>query len=151
MVYFAVIAALFFGELLIKNIIEAKQEEGETKEFLGGRLLISKFHNRGLAFGRGSGRQPLIAAISLGMAVCCTLLFLMSVGRRGSALLNAGLAILLGGAYSNTYDRLKRRYVVDYVSFGVKWKRLRNIIFNISDFCIMIGAMICVIANYTNG
>lgn len=146
MIYFAVIAALFFGDLLIKNRIEAKREEGETKELLGGRLLIRKFHNKGLAFGRGSTRQPLIAAISLGMAVCCTLLFLASLGRKGSALLHTGLAILLGGAYSNTYDRIKRRYVVDYVSFGVKWKGLRNIIFNISDFCIMIGAMLCVIA-----
>lgn len=146
MVYFAVIAVVFFGELLIKNRIEAKQEAEETKKLLGGRILIRKFHNKGLAFGRGGGRQPLIAAVSLGMAVCCTLLFLISFGRRGGALLNTGLALLLGGAYSNTYDRLKRRYVVDYFSFGVKWKRLQNIIFNLSDFCIMIGAMLCAIA-----
>lgn len=146
MVYFAVIAVVFFGELLIKNRIEAKQEAEEAKKLLGGRILIRKFHNKGLAFGRGGGRQPLIAAVSLGMAVCCTLLFLISFGRRGRALLHTGLALLLGGAYSNTYDRLKRRYVVDYFSFGVKWKRLRNIIFNLSDFCIMIGAMLCAIA-----
>lgn len=62
--------------------------------------------------------------------------------------MRTGLAMLLGGAYSNTYDRLRRKYVVDYVSFGVPVKRLRRIIFNISDFCIMIGAMITVIAQY---
>ena len=36
----------------------------------------------------------------------------------------------------------KRKYVVDYVSFGVKWKRLRNVVFNLSDFCIIIGALL---------
>ncbi|MDE7359775.1 MAG: signal peptidase II, partial [Lachnospiraceae bacterium] len=57
----------------------------------------------------------------------------------------AGLALLLGGAYSNTYDRLTRKYVVDYVSFPVKNRRIRRIVFNISDFCIMIGALLLVL------
>lgn len=60
----------------------------------------------------------------------------------GNRLLRVGLALLLGGAFSNTYDRLKRKYVVDYLSFGVRWKGLRRIVFNVSDFCILIGAML---------
>ncbi|HJA92944.1 MAG TPA: signal peptidase II, partial [Candidatus Eisenbergiella merdipullorum] len=60
----------------------------------------------------------------------------------GCAALKTGLSLLLGGAWSNTYDRLKRKYVVDYFSLNVKWKPLRQIIFNISDFCILIGALI---------
>lgn len=60
-------------------------------------------------------------------------------------MLKTGLSILLGGAYSNTYDRLVRGYVVDYFGFQVKNERLRNIVFNISDFCIMIGALISVL------
>lgn len=55
------------------------------------------------------------------------------------------MALLLGGAYSNTYDRLTRKYVVDYVSFPVKNARLRKIVFNVSDFCIMIGALLLAI------
>ena len=51
---------------------------------------------------------------------------------------------MLGGAYSNTYDRLVRKYVVDYVSFRVPG-RLKKVIFNIGDFCIMIGALLCVL------
>jgi len=43
-------------------------------------------------------------------------------------------------------DRLTRGYVVDYFGFRVKNKRLRNVIFNISDFGIMIGAVLLVIA-----
>ena len=59
-------------------------------------------------------------------------------------MLKWGLTLLLGGAYSNTYDRLARKYVVDYVSFNGPF-RLRNVMFNIGDFCIMIGALISVI------
>ena len=39
------------------------------------------------------------------------------------------------------YDRFKRGYVVDYFSF----KFLRKVIFNISDICIIIGAVILMI------
>ena len=49
-------------------------------------------------------------------------------------MLKTGLSLILGGAYSNTYDRLFRKYVVDYVSFEVRNPRLRNIVFNLSDF-----------------
>ena len=62
-------------------------------------------------------------------------------------MLRNGFALLLGGAYSNTYDRLIRKYVVDYVSFPVKNKKIRNIVFNISDFCIMIGALLIVLGS----
>ena len=44
-------------------------------------------------------------------------------------------------AIAYLYDRLKRKYVVDYFSFGVRWKWLSRIVFNLSDFGIMIGAM----------
>ena len=56
-----------------------------------------------------------------------------------------GLSLLLGGAFSNTYDRLKRGYVVDYFRVNVPVKRIRKLIFNISDFCIMIGALLIVL------
>lgn len=141
-VYISIIGGVFIIDFFIKNKIEKEETEGKIREILGGRLLLRRHHNRGAAFNKGESRQPVVAAVSLGLAVFCTLLFLVSLGRRGSVMLRMGLALLLGGAYSNTYDRLKRKYVVDYVSFGVKWKWLRSIIFNISDFCIIIGAAV---------
>lgn len=146
MVYIGIIAAVFLGDYLLKNWIEKHRKEGETREILGGCLLVRKHHNKGFALNKGSEKQALVAAISLGLAVFCTILFIGSLTKKGSALLNAGLALLLGGAYSNTYDRLRRKYVVDYFSFGVPVKEIRRIIFNISDMCIIIGALVCVIA-----
>ena len=64
--------------------------------------------------------------------------------------MKTGLSIVLGGAYSNTYDRLFRTYVVDYISFGVKNQKLRRVVYNIADFCIMIGTILVVIGGINN-
>lgn len=138
-------AGIFFGDLWIKSQIEKRMSEGETRQLFGGRLLLRRHHNRGAMLNFGQKRQPLIAVLSLVLTLAVAVLFGLSLGTRGNDLLRVGLAFLLGGAFSNTYDRLRRKYVVDYLSFGVKWKKLRRIVFNISDFCIMIGALLTVI------
>lgn len=144
--YLLLIVFIFAGELLLKNRIEKTEEEGNTKQLFNGKILIRKYHNKGFALNAGSSRPALVAAVSLGLALLCTLLFAVSLGTRGNRLLRTGLALLLGGAYSNTYDRLYRKYVVDYFSFGVKSPKLRRVIFNLSDFCIMLGALLCVLS-----
>lgn len=93
----------------------------------------------------GTKQSAVVKWFSVGFTIVLTAVFLLSLGRRGNHLLRAGLALLLGGAFSNTYDRLKRGFVVDYVSFGVKWEPLRRVVFNVSDFCIIIGALLGVI------
>lgn len=140
-----VMAAVFAGELWIKNHIEKALTENETRQVWNGRILIRRHHNRGAVLNMGHTRRKLIAVISVIMTVAATIVFVLSLGQKGNNTLRMGLALLLGGAFSNTYDRLKRKYVVDYFSFGVKWKGLRSIIFNLSDFCIMIGALITAI------
>ncbi len=139
--------AVFVTDLLIKNHIEKTRTEGERETVCGGRLLLHKYHNRGAFLNAGERKRGLVAMLSLGLTLGATVLFLATFTFRGSALLKYGLALLLGGAYSNTYDRLIRKYVVDYVSFPVKNKKIRNIVFNISDFCIMIGALLIVLGS----
>lgn len=146
MIYLVIMVVIFVGDYLLKNWIEKNEKEGDTRKILGGAFLVRKHHNRGFALNKGSSRQSLVAALSLGLAVFCTLLFVVSMGNKGSVLLHTGLALLLGGAYSNTYDRLRRKYVVDYFSFNVPVKGIRRIIFNVSDMCIIIGALICSIS-----
>ena len=136
--------AIFIMDLLIKNYIERTDYEGEGKPLLGGRLLIHRYHNKGAFLNVGEGRRGLVSVLSVVLTLGATVLFLVTFTCRGSRLLKVGLAFLLGGAYSNTYDRLVRKYVVDYVSFPVKNQKIRNIVFNISDFCIMIGALLMV-------
>ena len=104
-------------------------------------MLLRKHHNEGAFLNAGRTKRKLVAFVSIVLTLALTVVFLTTFSMKGSRLLKTGLALLLGGAYSNSYDRLHRHYVVDYVSFPVKNKAIRRIIFNISDFCIMIGAL----------
>ena len=143
--YAALAVGIFLLDLLLKNRIEKTCEEGEEKPCWKGRLLIRKYHNKGAFLDAGAGKRRVVAFLSLGLTLFMTVVFLSTFSLRGNSALKAGLALLLGGAYSNTYDRLTRKYVVDYVSFPVKNRWFRRIVFNISDFCIMIGALLMVI------
>ncbi len=143
---FAALAmGIFLLDLFIKNFIEKSLEVGDEKPFCKGRLLIRRYHNKGAFLDVGEKKQGLVTVLSLGLTLFMTVVFLATFSFRGNSTLKAGLALLLGGAYSNTYDRLTRKYVVDYVSFPVKNRRFRRIVFNISDFCIMIGALLLAI------
>lgn len=86
--------------------------------------------------------------ISVLLTMLLTAVFFLTLGKAGKGLLKWGLTLLLGGAYSNTYDRLARKYVVDYVSFPVPG-RLGKVVFNVGDFCIMIGTLLCVLGYET--
>ena len=139
--------AIFLLDLWIKNHIEHSRKEGAETAVCGGRLLIRRYHNKGAMLDAGAGRSSLVAALSVALTLGLTVLFVLTFSGKGSKMLKAGLALLLGGAYSNTYDRLVRKYVVDYVSFPVKNEKIRNVVFNISDFCIMIGALLMVLGS----
>lgn len=144
-VWVLIVVLVFAGDLLIKNRIEASDMDHGEKKLCGGRILVRKHHNAGAMLNVGQKRRTLVAALSVALTVALTVVFLLSLGQKGNHLLRAGLALLLGGAFSNTYDRLRRKYVVDYLSFGVRWKGLRRVVFNLSDFCIIIGALLAVL------
>lgn len=137
-----ILAGIFWGDFFLKNYIEKHVDEWEERQICRGKLLIRKHHNKGMMLNAGQKRRRLVVAISLAFTVLLTLVFVVSLGRHGNNLLRLGLSLLLGGAFSNTYDRLRRGYVVDYVSFPVKWQGFRKIVFNCSDFCIIIGSLI---------
>lgn len=141
--YLSVILGIFGLEWKLKNHIEETGVEGETRRKCGGFLLIRKHHNRGAFLNAGQRKRRLVMLISVLLTAVLTAVFILTLGSAGKGLLKWGLTLLLGGAYSNTYDRLMRKYVVDYVSFNVPG-RLNKVIFNVGDFCIMIGALLCV-------
>lgn len=145
MIFISIIIAIVAAEAVIKQVREQNGVFGEKKPFLKGKLYLTKYHNHGAFLNLGQERPEFVKGLSVGLCLICTILFVFSMGTKGKALLKTGLSILLGGAYSNTYDRLVRGYVVDYFGFQVKNERLGNIVFNISDFCIMIGALISVL------
>lgn len=62
---------------------------------------------------------------------------------RGKIADKLALSLVLGGAISNLYDRLVRRYVVDY--FSLQFGKLKKVVFNLGDIFIFLGAAIFLI------
>lgn len=143
--HIAVILAIFGIELKIKNHIEETKTEGVDEKKWNNLLIIRKHHNRGMFLNAGESRQKAVMLLSVLLTITATVIFVFTLGMAGGGLLKWGLTFLLGGAYANTYDRITRNYVVDYVSFNVPFRWLRRIIFNLGDFCIMIGALVTLI------
>ncbi len=62
-------------------------------------------------------------------------------------LFKIGIALILGGATSNIVDRFKNGYVIDYITFTkVRPKKIKNIVYNIGDFAIFLGAILTFIS-----
>lgn len=149
MIYLVIFGGIFWLEFFIKSIVEKKGKTGVTKPLFGGKIILRKFHNKGFALNMMEKKQKIVAAVAMILTLVVTFAALVC-GRKTNKIMKTGLVLVLGGAYSNTYDRLYRKYVVDYFSLGVKNKRLRNVVFNLADFCIMIGAVLIVIGGITN-
>lgn len=107
-------------------------------------------HNYGAAFsflGQGDGWQRwFFAAIS--MMVSIYLFYLLYRGNLNNWVACA-IALILGGAIGNLYDRLSLGYVIDFIDFCIGHWHFAT--FNLADTAISIGAVIWIIASYKPG
>lgn len=141
--YLMMIPAVFGTDVMLKKKSEEKklpiEKEGNDP------IIWRNYHNTGAMLNFGAGKS-FVKVLSFVFTAAVTVYFIITLGHKGKNLLKAGLALVLGGAYSNMYDRMRKDYVVDYISFRCRWKRFSNIVFNIGDFAIMAGALLAVIA-----
>jgi len=119
----------------------------------GESLALAPFFNLVLVFNTGAafsflagaeGWQTLLfAAIAVAAAIVISVLILKN---RQNNLLCAGLALILGGALGNLYDRLVYGKVVDFLDFhmaGWHWPA-----FNVADSAITVGAAILIAESF---
>lgn len=132
---------LFQTDLAVKHEIENNPEFNREHELCGGKIRIKKLHNHGTAGGKFAGHMPTIIRTSGILTLGCVAAFLRLLRKDGNTAGKAGFALLTGGALSNLYDRCRKGYVVDYISFRTPWKRLNQLVFNLSDFFIFAGAL----------
>lgn len=106
---------------------------------------ITLMHNTGAAFsflaGESGWQRWFFAIIALGVSSGIFIwLRKLTAGQRWLA---AALALILGGALGNLYDRLTLGYVVDFIQvYYGKWSWPA---FNLADSAISVGAVILVI------
>jgi len=142
--------AIFIADEHYKELSEDKLLPGMTGNSNASKnendlITFKNSHNEGAMLNFGSKNPELTKAISVVFTIVVTAIYIMTLGTKGRHLLKTGLVTILGGAYSNTYDRLRRGYVVDYISINKGNNFMKNVVYNLGDFAIMIGALLVVI------
>ena len=138
-------AASFLIDEGMKNCVEEYDVLDTPKEILDGKAVLRRYHNKGAFLNFGEQKRKLVTLLSVLLTVAVLVVFVLTLGMRGKKLLTAGLSLLLGGAFSNTYDRVMREYVVDYVSLKTGIAAIDRVVFNLADLCILIGTMAVVL------
>jgi signal peptidase II len=144
--WFAVAAAVVLADRVTKLVVLEAFAPGESRTVTGFFNLVLVF-NKGAAFsflaGASGWQTPLLAAIAIAAAAIVSVLIVRNPGKR---LLCVGLALILGGALGNLWDRLAWGHVVDFLDFhaaGWHWPA-----FNVADSAITVGAGILILESF---
>jgi signal peptidase II len=133
--------AVFFLDRLLKAVVTSRYSEGEGFPVIPGIFHVTHVNNTGAAFGMMRGSTTFLAAVS----VACIAFLAWSVWRTLSSPRDQGAAgfagllassLVIGGAVSNLYDRVRFGYVIDYLDFRV-WP-----VFNVADAAICVGVFL---------
>jgi signal peptidase II len=109
-------------------------------------LDITRLHNEGAAFSllaqAGGWQRWFFVSLAsvIGVAIVW---WLYTLPARGHPWLSIGLALILGGAVGNAYDRLMHGHVVDFLHFH--WNLAYFPAFNVADIAITTGAIMLII------
>ena len=133
------------ADLGMKHYIDTHKEENCHEPVAGGHIIITRFHNPGAMLGWMKKKPKLLMGITvIGIGVLAGGL-MGSLYKKRSPLIKLGLALLLGGAASNAYDRILKKEVTDYFRISIGSKRLERIIFNIGDMAIFLGGVLTIL------
>lgn len=129
---------------LTKQWVSSVFSYGETLELLP-ILNLTLVHNMGAAFSflseAGGWQRWFFAIVSLVVSVVLVV-WLSRLPSRQS-LLSVALALVLGGAVGNLWDRVFLGYVVDFID--VHYQQYHWPAFNVADSAITIGAILLIL------
>ena len=141
---FFIAAAVVLLDRLTKEMIKSHFSAWDSLAVIPGFFNIVHTENPGIAFGLLADasypwRDVLLIGFSLAVLLVISAVLVRPdpAGNHGP-LLRTGLALVLGGACGNLYDRLVHRTVTDFVE--VHWGPYYFPAFNVADSAITIGA-----------
>lgn len=136
---FLVLTTLDMG---IKQYVEETFEKGEELKIKVPKLVFRRVHNRGFCLNKLDKYPVIIKIVSAGLCGSIGGYAYWLFQKKGKRLEKLGVTILGAGAFSNTFDRLVRGYVVDYFGVGNKNSKLSKITANIADIYVVAGSAI---------
>ena len=144
--WFSISATIVLADLYTKHLIQNAFVYGEHLTVTSFFDLV-RYHNEGAAFSflaDAGGWQKLFFS-SVSMLAIIAITYLINK-HQNQQLFCLGLALVLGGAIGNLYDRLTLGYVVDFLSFhinGLFWPA-----FNVADSAICVGVFFLLLDSF---
>ncbi|MDO4600011.1 MAG: signal peptidase II [[Ruminococcus] gnavus] len=137
------ISAFLAGlDLTVKEKVE-EWPQGEERPFAGSKqIMLRKVHNPGMCMSFLGEHPDFVKKASLVLAGILTVCQFFVSGKKGNAMKQAGLALGTAGAWSNTWDRWTRGYVVDYIGFQTPSSKWSKITYNLGDFFLVMGSVL---------
>ncbi len=135
-----VAGTLFAVDFAAKTLIQRQLEFGESVRVLGDVLRFTYIVNEGAAFGLYLGDASKTIFLVLSSLAALLVLAVYVYGADEGWLKRFALALILGGALGNIYDRTVYGSVVDFIDIGVgsyRWP-----IFNVADIAVTVGAIL---------
>lgn len=133
MLYYMIALLVFLVDRGTKWLIVKNMELGESIPLWEGVFHLTSHRNRGAAFGILQNQRAFFIIITV--VIIVGIIWYMRKAMRESKLVAWSLALILGGAVGNFYDRLLTGEVVDFFDFIL----IRYPIFNVADAAIVIG------------
>lgn len=155
-------ASLYWQGLLALAVLAADQGSkfgvgqrmlpGSVHVLIPGLLNLVHANNSGVAFGLfADSASPWLPTVlvTFSLGVMGFLIWLLTTGRSGGPLGQAGMAMILGGALGNVLDRAFRHSVTDFIDFHVGSYHWYT--FNLADTAIVIGAALILLELLRDG
>jgi signal peptidase II len=143
----AISAFVVILDRITKHIVAQQLPNGQAHTVITGFFRITDVHNTGAAFSMfaENASPATVRNILIGFSVIAVIVLFGMLWRIGRHLTitSVALALILGGAFGNLYDRVRYHYVIDFLEvhiFHYHWPD-----FNVADSCICIGACLLLI------
>lgn len=135
-------AVLIIIDQLTKNIALNTLYDNEPIVLIDGILELTYVENRGAAFGILQNKLIFFYILTvIVFFVIFTYLYKLKFNQH-YLLIYISLILIFSGAVGNFIDRLKNKYVVDFIYF----KLIDFPVFNFADICITIGCTILILS-----
>ncbi|QUI23738.1 signal peptidase II [Vallitalea pronyensis] len=144
--YLLIAPICFLIDQICKMKAVKEMDHHTDQPILKETIRLKLYYNHGAFLGFLSKQQGLLFVVNIISIVVLIGLSMSYIWIKGHTCLKIGIGFMTGGALSNIWDRLRLKKVVDYFAF--KWKP--DLIFNLADMFVFIGALLIVISEQKN-
>jgi signal peptidase II len=146
-----IVVLIFAGDQITKRIVQQSIPHDTEIPVISGFFNITHTENSGIAFSLFAGASSpwkLVLLIGVSLALLITVIVIGLKSRDMSWGTGVGLAMILGGASSNLFDRIRFGQVVDFLD--VYYRSYHWPTFNVADSAIVVGAGLLIIEILTS-